>query len=181
MFEKRRMFRGPHDDRFGYDYSYTHFGKGDLKYVILGLIKDKPRYGYEVIRALEDLSFGFYKPSPGAVYPTLQMLEDMGYATCAEQDGKKVYSITDEGRNFLEDRKGVTDEIRDQMKRHWNPKNIGDIAEVMIEVGKLRKQIKGRFRQLDPEKVSRIREVITNACKEVSAILEEEFGDREER
>ena len=76
------------------------FQKGDLKYVILDLIKEKPRYGYEIIRDLEERSHGFYTPSPGVIYPTLQMLEETGYTSSAEQDGKRVYTITEEGRQF---------------------------------------------------------------------------------
>jgi DNA-binding PadR family transcriptional regulator len=182
MFEKRRFFHGPHSEgHYDSDYHHTGFGKGDMKYIILDLIKDKPRYGYEIIRELEERSFGFYKPSPGAVYPTLQMLEELGYVTLDEQDGKKVYSITGEGIKFLDERKGVADEIRDQMRRHWNPKNIKDVAEIMFEVGKLRKDIKHHFRRMDPEKMARIREVITRACQEVSAILQEESGDMGKR
>ncbi len=77
------------------------FEKGDLKYVILDLLKDKPSHGYEVIRALEERSRGFYSPSPGSVYPTLQLLEDLGYVSATQRDGKKVYEITDEGRQAL--------------------------------------------------------------------------------
>src|ERR671933_2282623 len=79
------------------------FGKGDLKYVILDLLKDRPAHGYEVMRALEERFRGFYSPSPGSVYPTLQMLEDLGYVSSRQRDGKKVYQITDEGRSFLEE------------------------------------------------------------------------------
>src|SRR5919202_1373987 len=79
------------------------FGRGDLKYVILDLLKDQPRHGYEVIRALEERFRGFYSPSPGSVYPTLQLLADQGYLTSTERDGKRVYAITDEGRKFLEE------------------------------------------------------------------------------
>src|SRR5229473_6224987 len=69
------------------------FGKGDLKYVILDLLKDQPRHGYDIIRALEERMRRRYRPSPGSVYPTLQMLEDLGYVTSSQQEGKKVYSI----------------------------------------------------------------------------------------
>src|SRR4030065_703220 len=71
----------------------SSFQKGDLKYMLLDLIKDKPRHGYEIIRELEEQSYGFYKPSPGVIYPTLQMLEEMGYARSTEKEGKNVYSI----------------------------------------------------------------------------------------
>jgi DNA-binding PadR family transcriptional regulator len=73
------------------------FQKGDLKYVLLDLIKEKPRHGYDIIRALEEQSRGMYAPSAGVVYPTLQMLEEMGYTKSDQLDGKKVYSITEEG------------------------------------------------------------------------------------
>jgi DNA-binding PadR family transcriptional regulator len=91
------------------------FYKGDLKYVILDLLKDKPSHGYEIIRELESRIQGFYTPSAGSVYPTLQMQEDMGYVHSAEQDAKKIYTITEEGRKFLAEQTGAIDKIKEQM------------------------------------------------------------------
>ena len=93
------------------------FEKGDLKYVILDLLKDKPSHGYEIIRALENRFHGFYSPSAGSIYPTLQLLEDMSYVKSTEQDGKKVYTITEEGRKFLHDQEATMDKIKDHMRR----------------------------------------------------------------
>ena len=76
--------------------------KGDLKYVILGLLRGEPMHGYEIIRRLEQESGGMYSPSPGSIYPTLQMLEDQGDVASEQADGKKVYGITEEGLAFLE-------------------------------------------------------------------------------
>jgi DNA-binding PadR family transcriptional regulator len=175
MFERHRMFHGPQEDySYAYSYDYSHFSKGDLKYVILDLIKDKPRYGYEVIRALEERSLGFYKPSPGAVYPTLQMLEEMGYASTIEQDGKKVYTITENGRKFLDERKDLADKIRDRMKRHWNPKDVGEFAETMFDLSQIGRKMKRRFRHLEPNQMQRIKEIVSHACQEIEAILEEQ-------
>ncbi len=71
--------------------------RGDLRYVILSLIADAPRHGYELIKALEERSGGLYVPSPGAVYPILTLLEEQGYTVAAtEAGGKKLYTITDE-------------------------------------------------------------------------------------
>jgi len=81
------------------------FEKGDLKYVILDLLKEKSSHGYEIIRAMEESFHGFYSPSAGSVYPTLQMLDDMGYASSSEHDGKKIYTISNEGNQFLEEHK----------------------------------------------------------------------------
>src|SRR3989441_10883562 len=77
------------------------FERGDLKYVILDQLKDKPAPGYALIKALEERFGGFYAPSPDALYPTLQTLEDMGYASPVQEDWSKVCSITGAGRTFM--------------------------------------------------------------------------------
>jgi len=168
---KDRFFRGEHN--FSSRWKESPFQKGDLKYVILGLLKDKPRYGYEIIRALEERSHGFYTPSPGVVYPTLQMLEEMSYASAVERDGKKVYTITDEGLKFLAERKDQADEVRSQMRHHWNPENMGMIMEMMHEFGELGRLMKRRGRHTNPEKMQRIREIISQASQEIKSIMEE--------
>jgi len=170
------MFRGRafHGDQFFRGFGReSPFGKGDLKYVILDLLKDKSRYGYEIIRALEERSHGFYTPSPGVVYPTLQMLEEMGYASAVERDGKKIYTITDEGKKFLAERKDFTDEVKSHMKRHWNPENIAPFAQMMREFGELANMMGHRGRRIPADKLKRIREVISHASEEIRAILEE--------
>jgi hypothetical protein len=77
------------------------FGRGDLKYALLDLLRDRPKHGYEMIKDLEDRSGGFYTPSAGAIYPTLQLLEDRSWVAVEMVEGKKVYSITDAGRQAL--------------------------------------------------------------------------------
>jgi len=91
------------------------FERGDLKFVILRLVSEKPMHGYEVMQALEEESGGCYKASPGSVYPTLQMLEDEGYVRSEEKEGKKVYEITDEGREYLEENGDILDEISERI------------------------------------------------------------------
>jgi DNA-binding PadR family transcriptional regulator len=99
----------------GPGFKWRFFDRGDLKYVILRMLKNKPMHGYEVMRALEEESGGWYKASPGSVYPTLQMLEDQGFVSAQEQDGKKVYSVTDAGRKHLDENSDVVDEIVDRV------------------------------------------------------------------
>lgn len=77
--------------------------RGDLKYVLLELVAEQPRHGYELIKVLEERYAGFYRPSPGSVYPTLQLLEDEGSVTSESVEGKRVYTITDAGRRLLEE------------------------------------------------------------------------------
>src|SRR5256885_15355279 len=87
------------------------FESGDMKYVILKLLKDKPRHGYEVMKELEERLHGCYSPSPGTVYPTLQWLEDEGLGSAEEVDGKKGYGITDAGSRFLEEHRDAGGDI----------------------------------------------------------------------
>jgi DNA-binding PadR family transcriptional regulator len=165
MFNGERFFRGRRRE--------SSFQKGDLKYIILDLIKDKPRHGYEIIRELEEQSHGFYKPSPGVIYPTLQMLEEMGYASALEQEGKKVYTITEEGGRFLTSKKDVADGVRNQMKHKWSFKNIGRMALIMKEFHELENLLGRGFRTLDSDRAERIREVLSNTYSAIESIMNE--------
>ena len=79
------------------------FAHGDLRLVILHLIAEKPRHGYEIIKATEDRVGGAYSPSPGVIYPTLTMLEELGHVTVSPGDGaKKLHAITAEGVAYLQ-------------------------------------------------------------------------------
>ena len=81
------------------------FGSGELRLVLLKLIADQPRHGYDLIRAIEELTGGQYAPSPGIIYPTLTLLQDMGLIDEAEGEGtRKNFAATDEGREHLEER-----------------------------------------------------------------------------
>jgi len=136
-------------------------------------LKDKPRHGYDIIRDLEEQSYGFYKPSPGVIYPTLQMLEEMGYASSAEQEGKKVYSITEEGLKFLENQSNIADGVRKQMKHKWSFKNIGKMIMVMREYHALENLLGNSFRSLDADKAERIRQILSQAYQAIESVLQE--------
>jgi DNA-binding PadR family transcriptional regulator len=164
-FRGERFSKGP--------WRESSFQKGDLKYVILDLLKDKPRHGYEVIRELEEMSYGLYTPSPGAIYPTLQMLEEMGYAEAAERDGKKIYTITEEGLKFLEERKDSADEVRSHIKLRWSFKNIGKMAMMMKEYHALEHLLSRVLRSKDAEKMQRAREILSDAYKAIEAVMAE--------
>jgi DNA-binding PadR family transcriptional regulator len=92
------------------------FGHGDLKLILLALIAEQPRHGYELIRTIEEMFDGAYAPSPGAVYPTLTLLEEMGHASVASGDGKKLYAVTDEGKAFLAANKDAVDAVMSRMQ-----------------------------------------------------------------
>ena len=147
------------------------FHKGDFKYLVLDLLKDKPSYGYEIIQALASRFHGFYTPSAGVVYPTLQLLEEMGYITASQQNGKKVYTITEEGRKFLSEQEKVSAEIKDRAASWWNPDIHGDFHEMMHEIGDLARLIAHRSRKADAEQLRKVREVIHKTKGEIEAIL----------
>ncbi|GAB2572753.1 hypothetical protein GCM10027066_14980 [Dyella jejuensis] len=92
-------------------------GHGDLKLLLLALIEQQPRHGYELIRTIEEMFHGHYSPSPGAVYPTLTMLEELGHASVVnEQGGRKLYAITDEGRAFLEENRAAVNAMTERTR-----------------------------------------------------------------
>ena len=93
------------------------FEQGDLRLVLLKLIADKPSHGYELIKAVEEAVGGAYAPSPGVVYPTLTLLEDMGYVRQqADAEGaKKLYAVTPEGQAHLDEQKAAVESILGRM------------------------------------------------------------------
>lgn len=91
------------------------FDQGDLRLVILHLTAEKPRYGYEVIKAIEERLAGLYSPSPGVVYPTLTLLEEMGLVSVDETDGKKLYVATQAGLAHLTANKVTVEAILARM------------------------------------------------------------------
>ena len=106
------------------------FESGEMRLVILRLIREKPRHGYEIIKALEERMGGCYTPSAGSVYPTLQMLEDQGYVRIVEDSGKKVYHITPEGEAFLDDNEDVLTEIGERIREAMHGVVGGAVGDV---------------------------------------------------
>ena len=89
--------------------------QGDLRLVVLALIEKEPRHGYEIIKHIEDLTYGFYAPSPGVIYPTLTYLEEAGYVVAEAEGNKKRYAITDEGRKYLDENRSFAATILDRL------------------------------------------------------------------
>jgi DNA-binding PadR family transcriptional regulator len=89
--------------------------QGDLRLIALALIAEQPRYGYEIIKLLEDKTAGWYSPSPGIVYPTLTYLEEAGYVTAQAEGAKKLYTITQEGSAHLAENRDFVDAVLERM------------------------------------------------------------------
>jgi DNA-binding PadR family transcriptional regulator len=134
MHHRHHHFFGRHQGGRG----FGHFGKGfmdgggfggrafgmgrklasvDLQLLILGLLAEKPRHGYEIIKALDEKSKGFYVPSPGMVYPALTYLEEIGHATVEADGARKLYHITEAGKEHLDSNKSTADALFAQFGR----------------------------------------------------------------
>jgi DNA-binding PadR family transcriptional regulator len=134
MHHRHHHFFGRHQGGRG----FGHFGKGfmdgggfggrafgmgrklasvDLQLLILGLLAEKPRHGYEIIKALDEKSKGFYVPSPGMVYPALTYLEEIGHATVEADGARKLYYITAVGKEHLDSNKSTADALFAQFGR----------------------------------------------------------------
>ena len=155
------------------------FEQGDLKYVILRLLEEKPRHGYEVIKELEDRFAGAYSPSPGTVYPTLTMLEDIGYASAStDEGGRKVYSITDTGRAYLAEHSQTVDGIFERIARFVE----GFFDEPMMDVNHAFRRLgRAAYSQAsknvaDGDRLKRIREILDRASAEIEQL--EKKGER---
>lgn len=145
------------------------FESGEVKFVILRLLNEKPRHGYEVIRALEEKFGGFYTPSPGTVYPTLQLLEDEGYVRVVDTDGKKVYHVTPEGAKYLEEHRGVLDEIFDRVRetvREFTGGSSGDMHQAFAHLAAVTFKRAWRRGPEDPA-LARAAEILRKAAADI--------------
>ncbi len=148
------------------------FDQGHLKFVILQLLEEKPRHGYEIIKEIEERFGGSYSPSPGTVYPTLTLLEDLGYARAKpEESGKKIYEITDEGRAHLAENKPLIDDIFSKIEDFAQ----SIFGEPMMEVNRGLKDVaasiygaKRAGRSAD--QLKRIREILQQAAKDIESV-----------
>ena len=149
------------------------FEQGDLRYVVLRLLEEKPRHGYEIIKALEERFGGAYAPSPGTVYPTLQLLEDLGYARVVPgPEGKKVYEITDEGRAYLAENRETVDSIFDRIAKlvgHFLDEPMAEVHGAFRRVGKA---TYGRATDAvhDEALLKSIVDILDRAAKEIEAL-----------
>ena len=104
-------------------------GSADLQLLLLALLAERPSHGYELIKALDERSNGFYSPSPGMVYPALTYLEEIGCATAVVQGAKKLYSITDAGLTQLEKSRAAVDALLEQMA--WIGRRMDNVRRAM--------------------------------------------------
>ncbi len=154
--ERRRMFDG-----------------GELRLVLLKLIADEPRHGYDLIRHIEELTGGSYAPSPGVIYPTLTMLDDMGLIEAQQSDSaKKLFAITDAGRAELEANSEIVEAALARLSAVGEETQRTDSASVRRAMGNLRQVLMNRLgdRDLESDTLHDIVALIDEAAQKIERL-----------
>jgi len=148
------------------------FEHGDLRYVLLQLIAERPRYGYDLIKTIEEQFGGMYSPSPGVVYPTLTLFEELGYVRGETEGTKKLYSVTEEGANYLATNRAVVDGIFTRMAEVSRALGGGPAPEIRRALGNLDMALSIRLGKgpLSAEQVQAITRVLDRVAGEIERV-----------
>jgi DNA-binding PadR family transcriptional regulator len=149
------------------------FGTGELRLALLALIAENPSHGYELIKGIEEMTGGAYAPSPGAVYPTLQLLEDEGAIAEADAEGsKKPYAVTPQGEAELEERKVEVAELLRRLGRHGERTSTVRSHDVFRAMGNLGSVLKNRAKagKLDEATINEIVDMIDEMAKRIERL-----------
>jgi DNA-binding PadR family transcriptional regulator len=149
------------------------FDSGELRLVILALIAEKPRHGYDIIKELGERVGGDYSPSPGVVYPTLTMLEEMGYASASQDEqGRKLYAVTPEGEKTLADNKAQVDAIFARFSEREEAMGRGGMGSVIRAMLNLRAatRLRLRSRPATGDQIQAIVDALDEAAKKIERI-----------
>jgi DNA-binding PadR family transcriptional regulator len=150
-----------------------HFDNGELRLVILQLVADKPSYGYEIIKAIEERLSGGYAPSPGVVYPTLTMLEEEGYAAVSSTEGnKKLYAATESGLEYLKENKTAIKAIFGRMEQAGKVFGRGRSPQIMRAIMNLKYALRLRTERgnLSAEQIRKVAEAIDAAARVIDEV-----------
>jgi DNA-binding PadR family transcriptional regulator len=142
------------------------FDHGELRLVVLALIAERPRHGYEIIKAIEERLAGSYSPSPGVIYPTLTLLQELGHATVEEHDDKKRYTITTEGTSYLTEHKHAVDAALARMKEVSARHGGGPAPQIIRAMENLKLALRLRVSRgpLTPEQLQAVAATIDAAA-----------------
>ena len=149
------------------------FGSGELRLVLLHLVAEEPRHGYELIKAIEEMTQGSYAPSPGTIYPTLSLLEDEGaIAQAAGDETRKAFEATDAGRKELEERADEVEALIDRLEGHGQHRRAYATPEMFRAVGNLANVLKHRARhgKLDEDTVREIVDLVDELAKKIERL-----------
>ena len=147
------------------------FEQGDLRYVVLKLLSEKPAHGYEIIRAVEERFGGAYAPSPGIVYPTLTLLEEQGLIAVVETDGpRKLYGLTEAGRAELDRSAADIERVFARMGEMRQRFGGGAAPEIQRAMENLKAALRLRMDRGEAADVSRITAILDGAARAVEEL-----------
>lgn len=159
------------------------FGRGELRLALLSLLGEGPKHGYELMKQLEARSGGLYRASAGSVYPTLQQLEDEGLARSESKDGKRVYQLSDEGTEIVEEERAAIRRIwrRADEWGDWSGASAPEAWEVARPAMELAKAALRAVASEDAEddRIDRVRKILERARREIERLDEAEGADEE--
>jgi DNA-binding PadR family transcriptional regulator len=143
--------------------------RGEVRYLVLSAIRERPRHGYEIIQTIQELSHGQYRPSPGVIYPTLQMLEEVGHVRVTSNEERKAYAITEAGRLDLGANLDCVREFYQRFEDEPWEVHAEDFAETMKRVGRLLKAFRhgARRGRMTPEVMTTIRAALDQALTKI--------------
>lgn len=150
--------------------------RGLVRHLVLDAISAQPRHGYEIIQVIGDKSGGGYRPSPGVIYPTLQMLEELGQARTVARDDRKVYAITSDGeRELREHADEVAEFYEGNVDTNWE-QHADDVANVGKRVGRVLRLFKHAMRrgQVRPSTMRKMHAILDEALKKLEELLSRE-------
>jgi DNA-binding PadR family transcriptional regulator len=148
------------------------FRKGDLRLLILDLLSEQPRHGYDVIRAIEGRFGGVRAPSPGTVYPTLELLADQGLIVGHDQEGKRVFGLTDAGRAHLAEQQQAMHEVQTRMREWWAPATREELRRVHAELQSIHRTLARGGGDVAPEALTAVRDIVSEARRRIDEVLE---------
>ncbi len=147
------------------------FEQGDLRYVVLKLLAEKPAHGYEIIRMVEERFGGAYAPSPGIVYPTLTLLEEQGLIAVVETDGpRRLYGLTAEGRAELERSSADIERVFARMSELRQRMGGGAAPEILRAMENLKTALRLRMDRGESADLSRITAILDGAARAVEEL-----------
>jgi len=163
---------GRHGRQFGGEFGGRLFDSGELRLVILSYIAEKPSHGYEIMKGIGEKMGGVYTPSAGVVYPTLNQLEDEGFATASSEGGKKLYTITEAGRAELEANKARINDLLARIRQVGEAYGSRRAPEVMRAMHNCKLALKLKFGRgdLSADQIRKIAEILDSAAKEIERV-----------
>ena len=139
--------------------------RGTIKFFVLITLQNQPLHGYGIIKAIEEMSG--HAPSAGVIYPTLQMLEDQGCVTMNEEDHKKIYALTQDGKYFLEKHRDTVERLNTRAAQpRWS-----SLPGVARRIGEIARTVFSNYSCLDDGKIQEIENILDEARRQIGEVI----------